>query len=175
MTKYKSNTYFHCFFHVFVSVWMKFGSVKHCYDDLLLMGQISAIAFTYLDRVNGFLLVTKSSSFNAKMRKTLFSILKITLRDCTNLFLGSLFAVKRLMLTPSLTLATNRASSLAFFGFVIFLTFLRASLSDSLSDARLRNSELFSTANVGCVNLTIFCSGGVHSQCYQIGFLKLFR
>ena len=134
MTKYKSNTYFHCFFHVFVSVGMKFGSVKHCYDDLLLMGQISAIAFTYLNRVNGFLLVTKSSSFNAKMRKTLFSILKITLRTCTNLFLGSLFAVKRLMLTPSLTLATNRASSLAFFGFVIFLTFLRASLSDSLSD-----------------------------------------
>ena len=78
LTKYKSNTYFHCFFHVFVSVWMKFGSVKHCYDDLLLMGQISAIAFTYLNRVNGFLLVTKSSSFNAKMRKTLFSILKIT-------------------------------------------------------------------------------------------------
>ena len=31
-------------------------------------------------------------------------------------------------------MATNRASSLAFFGFVIFLTFLRASLSDSLSD-----------------------------------------
>ena len=25
---------------------------------------------------------------------------------------------------------------------------------------RLRNSELYSTANVGCVNLTIFCSDG---------------
>ena len=33
----------------------------------------------------------------------------------------------------------------------------------------------FSTANVGCVNLTIFCSYGVHSQCYQIGFLNVFR
>ena len=41
--------------------------------------------------------------------------------------------------------------------------------------ARLRNLELFSTANVGCVNLMVFCSGGVHSQRYQIGFLKLFR
>ena len=40
-------------------------------------------------------------------------------------------------------------------------------------DTRLRNLELKSTANVGCVNLTVFCSGGVHSQCYQIGFLKV--
>ena len=35
--------------------------------------------------------------------------------------------------------------------------------------------QSYSTADVGCVNLTIFCSDGVHSQCYQISFLNVFR